>query len=60
MSSNALVGFKIGGTGNKPKSNNTSNNTGNEYEIGAGNLDQTGKKKNGSGFTFTNAGGNFN
>jgi hypothetical protein len=60
MSSNGFVGFKIGGTGNKLKSNNTSNNTGNEYEIGAGNVDQTGNKKNGSSFSFTIAGGNFN
>ena len=45
MASNGFVGFKIGGTGNKLKSNATSNNTGNEYEIGAGNVDQTGNNR---------------
>jgi parallel beta-helix repeat protein len=61
MNSNLQAGFDIAAsTGTKLKSNATSNNTGNEYTIGAGNVDQGGNKKNGSSFTFTNAGGNFN
>ena len=47
-------------TGTKVKSNQNSNNTGNEFTIGTGNVDQGSNKKNGSSFTFTSAGGNFN
>jgi uncharacterized repeat protein (TIGR01451 family) len=61
MNSNAQAGFYIAASpGTKLKSNATSNNTGNEYTIGAGNVDQGGNKKNGSSFTFTSAGGIFN
>ena len=55
--SNGLAGFNFGAPEQrwpashasrcKLKSNNTSNNTGNEFTIGADNVDQGGNKKNG-------------
>jgi parallel beta-helix repeat protein len=61
MSSNGQAGFSIAaGTGTKLKSNANANNTGSEFTIGSGNVDQGSNKKNGSSFTFTNTGGNFN
>jgi parallel beta-helix repeat protein len=52
MYSNALDGFNVRGTGNKLKSNLASNNTGYEFNIGPGSVDQAGNKANGVACTF--------
>ena len=55
MYSNLLDGFLITGTGNKLKTNLASNNTSLEFDIGAGNVDQTGNKANGATCSFGTA-----
>jgi parallel beta-helix repeat protein len=56
MYSNTLDGFYVFGSGNKLKSNLAATNTGMEFNIGAGNVDQTGNKAGGAACTFTSTG----
>jgi parallel beta-helix repeat protein len=61
MISNKQAGINVAAnTGSKLKSNAAASNTGNEFTIGSGNVDQGGNKKNGIAFTFTSVGGTFN
>jgi len=56
MYSNLQDGFNVFGSGNKLKTNLASSNTGFEFNIGPGNVDQTGNKSNGAACSFTTAG----
>jgi uncharacterized repeat protein (TIGR01451 family) len=57
---NKNAGFFVGGAGNHFDTNAAELNNGIEWIIGANNVDDSGNKRNGSTFTFTSAGGNFN
>jgi parallel beta-helix repeat protein len=50
-------GILVDGTGNKLKSNKASNNGGNEFDIGPGNINQGSNKANGAACNFGAAGG---
>jgi hypothetical protein len=54
------AGFWVPGSGNEFNTNSAELNTGNEWTLGAGNVDNGGNRKNGATFSFTSAGGNFN
>lgn len=53
-------GVLVDGTGNKLKSNKASNNAGNEFDVGPGNVDQGSNKANGAACSFGAAGGTCN
>jgi hypothetical protein len=57
MFSNGAAGFSIFGTGNSLEKNTATNNTGNEFEIGAGNVDGGDNEANGVDCTFNAAAG---
>ena len=57
---NKNSGFSVSGTQNSFGTNAAELNSGTEWIIGANNLDEGGNSRNGSRFTFTSAGGNFN
>jgi hypothetical protein len=54
------VGFNVSGTANEFTTNAAQLNGGAEWILGPGNIDHGGNKVNGSGFSFTSAGGTFN
>ena len=57
---NKNSGFSISGTLNRFGTNSAELNAGTEWIIGTNNVDEGENKRNGSRFTFTSAGGNFN
>lgn len=56
---NAGVGFEINGTGNNLDTNIAADNGGFEFSIVAGNVDESGNRANGSTFSFSTGGGDF-